>query len=40
MRQSRLSEEQIIGFLREYEAGAKTAEVCRRLGMSGKTFEK
>jgi len=31
-------EEQIIGILREQEAGAKTADVCRRHGISSATF--
>ena len=30
--------EQIIGILREQEAGAKTAELCRRHGISSATF--
>jgi putative transposase len=34
------TEEQIIGVLREHEAGAKTAEVCRRHGVSEATFYK
>lgn len=38
MKRSRFSEEQIIGILREQEAGAKTAEVCRRHGISSPTF--
>jgi putative transposase len=32
------SEEQIIGALKQYEAGAKTGEICRKLGISQATF--
>jgi putative transposase len=40
MKGTRFSEEQIIGVLREQEAGAKTEEVCRRHGISSATFYK
>lgn len=37
---SRFKEEQIIGILREQEAGMSTAEVCRKHGISSLTFYK
>jgi putative transposase len=40
MKRSRFSEEQIIAILREQEAGAKTADTCRKHGISGATFYK
>jgi putative transposase len=40
MKGSRFSEEQIIGVLREHEAGAKAEEVCRRHEISSATFYK
>lgn len=40
MRQSCYSEEQIIGMLREHEAGVTTKELCRKYGISDATFYK
>lgn len=38
MKGKRFSEEQIIGVLKEGEAGAKTADLCRRHGITQQTF--
>ena len=38
MKRSRFSDEQIIAIVKEQEAGAKTADVCRRHGISDATF--
>jgi len=38
MRQSRFREEQIVGILKESEAGMSTAELCRKHGISEQTF--
>ena len=38
MKRLRFTEEQIISVLGEQEAGAKTADVCRRHGISTATF--
>jgi putative transposase len=40
MKRSRFTEEQIIAILREQEAGAATADVCRKHGVSSATFYK
>ena len=40
MKRSRFREEQIIGILREQEAGSATADVCRKHGVSSATFYK
>ena len=38
MKKSRFTEEQIIGILKQQEAGRTTAEVCREAGISSATF--
>ena len=38
MKRARLSEGQIIGILKEADAGAKVGELCRRHGISDATF--
>ncbi len=38
MKRSKFAEEQIVGFLQEQAAGAKTAELCRRHAVSSATF--
>ena len=38
MKRSRYTEEQIIGILKEQEAGVPVAELCRKHGMSDATF--
>ena len=40
MKRSRFTEEQIIAILREQESGVKTADVCRKHGISQATFYK
>ncbi len=40
MKKSRYSDSQIIGILRQAEAGAKVPDVCREHGMSDATFYK
>ena len=38
MKRSRFTEEQIIAVLKEHELGAKTADLCRKHGISEATF--
>ena len=40
MRKSRFTEAQIIGMMKEQEAGLPTAELCRKHGLSPATFYK
>ncbi len=36
----RFSDEQIIGIIKEYEAGVKASDLCRKYGISDATFYK
>ena len=38
MKKSRFTEEQIIGIVKQHEAGVKTADLCREHGISTATF--
>jgi len=40
MKRSRFREEQIIGILKEHQAGATAADLCRKYGVSDATFYK
>ena len=40
MRKSRFSDEQIIAMIREHDSGVKTADICRKYGLSDATFYK
>jgi len=40
MKRSRFSEEQIIGILKEHQAGLSAADLCRKYGISDATFYK
>ena len=40
MKRSRFSDEQIIGILKEHQAGLSAVELCRKYGVSDATFYK
>ena len=40
MKRSKFTDEQIIGAIKQHEAGSKTLDICRKLGISEQTFYK
>lgn len=40
MKRSRFTEEQVIGILKEHQAGLRAADLCRKHGISDATFYK
>jgi len=40
MKKSRFTEQQIVAIIKESEAGAKTADLCRKYGVSAASFYK
>lgn len=40
MKRSKYTDEQIIGAIKQHEAGTKTQDICRKLGISDQTFYK
>ena len=40
MKRSKFTEEQIICAIKQHEAGSKTQDICRKLGVSEQTFYK
>lgn len=40
MKRSKFTDEQIIGAIKQHEAGSKTQDICRKLGISEQTFYK
>jgi putative transposase len=40
MKRSKFTDEQIIGAIKQHEAGSKAQDICRKLGISEQTFYK
>jgi len=40
MKRSKFTDEQIISAIKQHEAGSKTQDICRKLGISEQTFYK